>query len=288
MGVYKKDNRWYIDYYLPNGKRKRETVTIPGVDPAHINRQDALKALSIRKGEMAQGKFNIAQSKKPILFDKLAEEYLEYSKENKRAWQRDLYSIKQLLFHFRGKTINQITPWLIEKYKSERTKEVKRSTVNRELDTLRNMLNKAVDWRMIDASPYKGVKHFRVNNTNLRILSEEEFSMLYKSSSSNIKPILLAAISTGMRLGEILSLKWQDVYLNEGYILVRDSKNYESRTIPINPTLLNTLIKLQSNRKSEFVFEGRKTIKRAWTNALSKSKIQHCRFHDLRHFSFSN
>ncbi|MDA2919924.1 hypothetical protein MYX76_10595 [Desulfobacterota bacterium AH_259_B03_O07] len=49
MAVYKKNNRWYIDYYLPDGKRKRETVTIPGVDPQHINRQDALKALSIRK-----------------------------------------------------------------------------------------------------------------------------------------------------------------------------------------------------------------------------------------------
>jgi len=217
MAVYKKCNRWFIDYYLPSGKRKRESVTIPGVDPAHINRQDALKALSIRKGEMAQGKFNIAQSKKPILFDKLAEEYLEYSKENKRAWQRDLYSIKQLLFHFRGKTINQITPWLIEKYKSERTKEVKRSTVNRELDTLRNMLNKAVDWRMIDASPYKAVKHFKVNNTKTRILSDSEFEKLYSASSDELKPILLIGICAGVRLGEALNLRWEDTNLREGY-----------------------------------------------------------------------
>ena len=49
MGVYKKDNRWYIDYYLPDGKRKREIVTIPGVDPSKITRQDAKKALSIKK-----------------------------------------------------------------------------------------------------------------------------------------------------------------------------------------------------------------------------------------------
>jgi len=46
MAVYKKNNRWYIDYYLPDGKRKREVVTITGVDPAHINREDAKKALS--------------------------------------------------------------------------------------------------------------------------------------------------------------------------------------------------------------------------------------------------
>jgi len=62
MAVYKKDNRWYIDYYLPDGKRKRETVTIPGVDPNHINRQDALKALSIRKAQIAEGKFDILKN----------------------------------------------------------------------------------------------------------------------------------------------------------------------------------------------------------------------------------
>lgn len=66
MGVYKKKNRWYIDYYLPSGIRKREVVTIPGVDIAQINRQDAIKALSIRKAEMAQGKFDITHTKKPV------------------------------------------------------------------------------------------------------------------------------------------------------------------------------------------------------------------------------
>jgi hypothetical protein len=42
MAVSKKDNRWFIDYYLPDGKRKREVVAIKGVDPKHINRHDAL------------------------------------------------------------------------------------------------------------------------------------------------------------------------------------------------------------------------------------------------------
>ena len=77
MGVYKKDNRWYIDYYLPNGRRKREVVSIEGVDPSKINREDAKKALSIRKSEFAQGKFDIAQTKKPIPFKKLTDRYLE-------------------------------------------------------------------------------------------------------------------------------------------------------------------------------------------------------------------
>ena len=69
MGVYKKNNRWYIDYYMPNGKRKREVVSIQGVDPSRINREDAKKALSIRKADIAQGKFKLESAIKPTLFE---------------------------------------------------------------------------------------------------------------------------------------------------------------------------------------------------------------------------
>ena len=71
MAVYKKKERWYIDYYLPSGSRKREVVTIQGVDPAQINREDAKKALSIRKASIAEGRFDIAQTKKPVSFEKI-------------------------------------------------------------------------------------------------------------------------------------------------------------------------------------------------------------------------
>ena len=141
----------------------------------------------------------------------------------------------------------------------------------------------AVTWGMIAASPYKGIKHFKVSNINLRILSEEEFNRLYKAASVEIKPILITAVLTGMRRGELLNLKWDDVHLSDGYILVRDSKNYESRSISLHPSLKRTLMELKKKSKTEFVFEGRKTIKRAWQNALKKSAIAHCRFHDIRH-----
>jgi len=283
MGVYERNNHWYIDYYLPNGKRLREVVTIPRVDPSNINRLDALKALSIRKAEIAEGRFNISQTKPQMPFKKLCNRYLEYSKNNKRSWTRDRQSIGHFLKHFKNKTLQQINPWIIEKYKSDRKKEVKPSTVNRDLGTLRNMLFKAVDWGMIESNPFKGVKLFKVSNINLRIISNEEFNLLYESSPLDLKPILLCAISTGMRRGELLNLKWNDTNLNNGYIKVRDSKNYESRTIPINSTLLKALSDLKKHSESEYVFKYRKCVKRAWTNALKKSGIAHCRFHDLRH-----
>jgi len=103
MGVYKKNNRWYIDYYLPNGKRKREVVTIPRVDPERITRVDAKKALSIRKAELAEGKFEIINVNKSIQFNRLVEKYLGWANENHRAPKRDYYACQQLSRYFCNK-----------------------------------------------------------------------------------------------------------------------------------------------------------------------------------------
>ena len=87
MGAYQKGNRWYIDYYLPDGRRKREVVTVPGVEPESITRNDANKALHVRKAQLAEGKFDIIKTKKQITFDKLADDFIEhYSKVSKKSW----------------------------------------------------------------------------------------------------------------------------------------------------------------------------------------------------------
>ncbi len=289
MGVYKKKERWYIDYYLPSGLRKREVVNIKGVDPAQINREDAKKALSIRKAEMAQGKFDIMQTKKPIPLKQLCDEYFTlHSKENKRSWKRDRTTIKHFLEAFGDKNIGQLSSFLITGYRNDRSKLVCKSTVNRELDTIRNMFNKAVEWEYIDKSPYTGVEKYKVNNTNLRILSIGEFKSLIQVSSEALKPILLMAVNTGMRVSEILNLMWNDINLEKDYILVRDSKNYESRYIPIHQELKKVLVNLKDNSETDYVFEGRKSIRKQWQKALKLSGIEHCRFHDLRHTFASN
>ena len=68
-----------------------------------------------------------------------------------------------------------------------------------------------------------------------------------------------------------MKLKWENVDFKDEYILVRDSKNYESRTISIHPTLKDILSLLRTTSESEFVFEGRKTVKRAWQKAQANA-----------------
>ncbi len=298
MSVYRKDNRWYIDYYLPDGKRKREIVTIPGSDPSKISRQEALKALSIRKAQIAEGKFEIAQTKKPVLVDKLVERYLEYSKANKKSHRRDITSTREFLKFFGGKTLQQITSWMVEKYKVQRQNSTSRysrplakTTINRELACLKHIFTKAIEWGLVSSNPAKKVKLFPEKQNKLRVISKEEFQKLYQAASPHFKPVLLCAYLTGMRKGELVKLRWEDVDLEDGYIYVKETKNNESRAIPINHTLIDTLLKQKRDSNSEYIFtthKGKPYIsdsawKKAWMAALRRSGIEKCRFHDLRH-----
>lgn len=302
MAVYKKNNRWFIDYYLPNGKRKREVATIKGVDPQHINRQDALKCLSIRKGQLAGGKFDIADTKKPVLFERFVTRYLEdYSKPNKKSWTRDITSTNALLKFFSGKNLSQITSWQVEKYKADRQREISRfgreiskSSINRELACLKTMFNKAIDWDFVSENPVRKVKLFPEKPNKLRVVSDHEFQKVYSNTSGFLRPILVTAFNTGMRRGEIFNLKWQDVNLNEGYIIVRESKNNDSRIIPINKVLMESLKSVKNNGSSEYVFSHSngndpvKTFKTAFNSAIRRSGVEKFRFHDLRHTFASN
>src|SRR3990172_2419304 len=116
MGVYQKGNRWFIDYYLLDGRRKREVVG--HVDK--ITRSLAEKALKARVGEIVQGKFNIEQTRKPVPFEKILDRYLEYARSNYRAYVRAEGMRKIFLEHFGGKNSMQLNSWHIERYKSKR------------------------------------------------------------------------------------------------------------------------------------------------------------------------
>jgi len=89
MGIYKKGKNWYIDYYLPNGKRKREKIG--------PSKKQAELVLNKRKAEIAEGKFFDIKKEEKISFTRMAEEYLEvYSKPNKSSFWRDEISVNHL------------------------------------------------------------------------------------------------------------------------------------------------------------------------------------------------
>lgn len=144
------------------------------------------------------------------------------------------------------------------------------------------------------------MKKFKEPEPKDRILAEEEIVRLLRACAAHLRPIILAALCTAMRRGEILSLKWDQVDLGKRMIYVEKTKSGKPRIIPINSILLNELSRLrQANGKSEYVFldpaseRPMKDIKTAFRSACARAKknpddekdpgIVGLRFHDLRH-----
>lgn len=284
MGVYKRGRIYYIDYYY-QGRRIRERVG--------PNKKLASQALDARKGSIVQDRYDLKRPRTEIRFSVFTKKYLEYSRANKKSYKRDEVSIKALMPYFGDKLLSEITSWLIEKYKVSRREVVKPATVNRELACLKHIFSKAIEWGKASDNPVKKVKLFREDNRRLRFLSDEECRDLIASSAEHLRPIIITALNTGMRLGEILGLKWKDINFNQGIITVEKTKNDESRKIQVNDLLIETLRDLRKISNSEYVFcdkEGRPytTVKTAFKTALEKAGIKDCVFHTLRHTFASN
>lgn len=161
-----------------------------------------------------------------------AEIYLrDHAELHKRSARRDREILKTLNRFFGLAILHEITSHRIEQFKRDRlngnwrafrqkksANPVKPATVNRELDTLKSILSKAVEWKYLVDSPARGVKRFRVQNRRTRILSTDEQQWLLDACERmpKLQALLTLALITGARIGELLALRWQDC--EDGYL----------------------------------------------------------------------
>lgn len=286
MGVYQVGKSWYIDFYY-EGKRYKETV-------GAVNRTVAKEKLIIRKREVIQGTYK--PKKVEIGFEKFREQYIEYAKSNKKpsSAQRDEYSLKHLEVVFGGKRLSDISPFLVEKYKTLRKVEgAKPATINHEMACLRHMFTMALKWGKAEKNPVREVKFLKEPQGKDRILTPDEEKRLLdyvrsKTKSKHLEAIIITALNTGMRKGEILKLKWENVDFKNRHITVVDTKNGEIRRVPMNKDLTTILKNVKDKMQpKEYVFsENGKPygdVKTGWWKALEVSGIDNFRFHDMRH-----
>lgn len=130
----------------------------------------------------------------------------------------------------------------------------------------------------------------RGERKNPRILTGDEEHRLLEVSPAHLKPVIVVALNTGMRRGEILNLKWNQIDFEKELIKVENTKSGKKRHIHINSELASLLLRLKSEEDSgEFVFVNPDTgkpfldLKRAFKGACKKAAIEDLRFHDLRH-----
>ncbi len=274
------DGKWYVDFTF-NKKRirqfggytKEQARTI--LAKLRIEKQNEKMGFKVRKYE-------------DISFEKFARDFIDhYSKQNKRSWKRDEVSLRTLKPFFKGKMLKDIDSFLVERYKAKRKTEVSNATFNRELAFMKTMFNKAVEWKRLEMNPLQNFKKLKENNGRMRILKSEEMKRLLDVANGHLKPILIIALNTGMRRGEILSLKWGNVNLSKRSIHIEDSKSGRSRDIPMNALVIEALSAIRQDHVYVFynpTTDGPlKDIKTAFKTACKNAEIKGLRFHDLRH-----
>jgi integrase len=240
---------------------------------------------------VAEGRYLDIKKENRIKFEVFADEYLQlHCKTNNKCWlTNDSLLLIVLKRHFSGKYLDEITPHLIEKFKSDRIAEVTPATVNRHLACLKSLFNKAILWNKFKGTnPVRAVKLFKENNQRLRFLEREEINKLLSVCNRNLRSIVTVALNTGMRRGEILGLKWRDLDVKRSVIYLHNTKNGEKRELPINEQVKTALIRVRKHPQSEYIFykeDGSHMgdIKKSFLTALRKSGIKDFHFHDLRH-----
>jgi integrase len=285
MGLFKRNGSWVIDFY--NGSRRiREKVGSKG---------EAEKALSVRKAEIAQGRFAFRAARSFPTFEEFAERYKEFAQISKRGFPNERYRIAQLVKFFGKRRISEISNWDAEKLKGDLSKSLAPATVNRLLGNARHMFSMAMKWDELPKNPFAGVKLLRVPDMKDRILTVDEESKFLKACDKvrapYLKSLIILAVNTGMRRGEILGLTWSQIDLEQRTIHVQNSKTKSSnRLIPMNETIFDLLAALEKNRQGDLVFpscrkDGHplRDPKVAFRKAIRLCGIPHIRFHDLRH-----
>ena len=228
--LYKRGNVYWMAIRV-NGKLYRKST-------GKTTKREATDFLDERKKEAKLNKLPDVK-RNNYKFAELARKY-DTLVEIQKGYRSKKTFIRQLVEEFGNIDINDLNTMTIEQWQSRLLKEHAPATVNRKLACLKHMLTKAVDWDIATEETLKQVRQVKFskeNNRKLRFLNVDECQRLIDCCLPHLKPIVITALNTGMRRGEILSLKWSQVDLRHGYISLTDTKSGEGREIPINNTL---------------------------------------------------
>ncbi len=205
---------------------------------------------------------------------------------------------------FRSKNFNQITPKLIERFKEARAKERTKygnerqpATVNRELAVLSKIFTLAIREGAAASNPCSEVERLYVSNNRIRYLlpeEEERLMAVLTDEREHLYPMVTVDIYTGLRKGELLNLRKDELDFNFNAIQLRKTKSRRGhvivgRTIPMESVVKQMLWSQCQQHDGEYVFINPKTdkpytdIKKAFACACRKSELKDFTFHDLRH-----
>lgn len=283
FALVKHSGRVYWIDYLIEGKRRRERIG-PNKEAAEHRLREVLSA-------RAEGRHIKKPRELKSTFNDLAKRYHEWARVNNKSYVvNKRYYINKVTKFFGTRRLVEINPWLVERWKGERSKETGFTEVDRELATLKHMFTKAIEWRMTDENPARTVKQFRKTKKRDRFLTQEEISRLFECLPEHQRPLIQFALLTGLRRANLLNLKWSQVDLMHGLLTIpsEEAKGGRDLKLPLAPEAVELLRNHSRHSESEFIFckangEPYKYIYGGFREALKRAGIEDCTIHTLRH-----
>ena len=271
---------------------------------------DARKQAKLLKAEIALGANPKGEVKATVLTYAtfFTDHYLPYVTPRKRSWKRDeeLFRLR-IQAKFGDKKLDAITRQEIQTFHTALLAEgLAPASCDHHVKLIRQSLNLAVEWDMLEKNPASKVPLFNVDNKVEHYLDDEQLQRLLTvlrspDSPRSVCQIALFLLSTGARLNEALSAKWADIdqQTRVWRIPAAISKSRKIRVVPLNDSALEILGQLETEGKFDHLFVNSRistktgkevgtgkpytTIMKVWSRLRLKAGLPHFRIHDLRH-----
>lgn len=296
--VRKRGDTWYAYWRDQRGKQRSKAVS--------PRKKDAEAYLVEVQKEVNE---NTYRDIKKIAFSTFAKLWLsDYAAIHVKPSTLSVYTYiinSSFSAAFEDMNLSSIDNAIIQRYISERTREGRASaTVKKELTLLKTMLGTAVEWGYLKTNPAAKAKPPKDTRQEMDFLTPNEVKLFLSQLDDEWRPFFMTAVFTGMRLGEIIGLKWSDIDWNSSTIHVQrsvwngtflDTKSKNSnRVIGMTPKLAEELIRHRTKQchidcKLVFcndegnVLDAHNIRKRVFYPALEKAGLRRIRIHDLRH-----
>lgn len=277
MTLYKRGNVYWAYVWVDGVRHARSTGTSYRKQAEAVEQQF--------KQELNLKQHQLPQLDPQMTFGALAARFLADGVPKPYHLDR----LKLLLPYFGDTPIGRITKNLVRQYRQDRHRRRKltETTINRDLECLRHILFWAVDEGLLTINPLSRMRLERERRKRRSVMSLAEEELLLEAASPHLQKIVICALDTGMRRGEILNQRWEDVDFARELLFVTHSKTPEgeAREIPLSRRLFNLLWEHRENEGLIFTFKDKPLhrIKTAWMGALRRAGVRYYRFHDLRH-----
>jgi site-specific recombinase XerD len=316
-----------MTYYVEFRRAKRVKLgRADAITPVQAREQAKTILSEAYKGEDPTQKKRLERAQTYLQF--LEAVYKDWLVLNLRTGEKTFNSLKNSFPEFHDLRLAEITLWIVEKWRSRRHKEgLKATSINRELANLRACITRAHQWGYLDCDPLEKIKPSKVDSSpKVRYLSISEEQQLRRTLNQredevrenrekgnmwrnergyrlldnfehvtyvdHLKPAVLISLNTGLRRGELLSLKWSNIDFSQRIVTViaETAKSGKTRYVHLNEEAFSTVEawKAQQNTKWDYVFcsnEGQPfhDIRSSWEKVLARAGIENFRWHDLRH-----